>query len=55
MEKKETAGELDRTVLPIKEPIPPTTSELDVRNVKVPPQFKVEAPEGCTQCYTCFS
>jgi arylsulfatase len=41
-----TAGELDRTVLPIKEPIPPTSSELDVRNVKVPPQFKVEAPEG---------
>jgi arylsulfatase len=46
MQEKETAGELDRTVLPIKEPIPPTTSELDVRNVKVPPQFKVEAPEG---------
>ena len=37
---------IDRTVLPIKEPIPPTSSELDVRNVKVPPQFKVEAPEG---------
>jgi len=44
--QKTSGGELDRTVLPIKEPIPPTSSELDVRNVKVPPQFKVEAPEG---------
>ena len=41
-----TSDTLDRTVLPIKEPIPPTSSELDVRNVKVPPQFKVKAPEG---------
>ena len=46
-EGQKTSDEgIDRTVLPIKEPIPPTSSELDVRNVKVPPQFKVEAPEG---------
>jgi len=45
LEKKEAPGDLDRTVLPIKEPIPPTSSELDVRNIKVPPQFKVEAPK----------
>ena len=44
--QKTSAEGIDRTVLPIKEPIPPTSSELDVRNVKVPPQFKVEAPEG---------
>jgi arylsulfatase len=45
-EMKQTGDQIDRTVLPIKEPIPPTSSELDVRNVKVPPQFKVEAPDG---------
>jgi arylsulfatase len=36
----------DRTILPMKEPIPPTSSELDVRNVELPAQFKVEAPKG---------
>lgn len=36
---------IDRTVLPIKEPIPPTSKELDVRNATLPPHFKVEAPE----------
>jgi arylsulfatase len=41
-----SGGQPDRTVLPIKEPIPPTSSELDVRNAKMPPQFNVEAPEG---------
>ena len=36
----------DRRILPIKEPIPATYKELDVRNVTPPPAFKVEAPEG---------
>jgi hypothetical protein len=30
----------DRTVLPIKEPIPPTSSELDVRNAHYPLNLK---------------
>ncbi len=38
--------ELDRTVLPIKEPIAQTSQELDVRNAKMPPHFEVRAPEG---------
>lgn len=38
--------QVDRTVLPVREPIPPTSSELDVRNAVAPPQFNVEAPEG---------
>lgn len=40
------AGDLDRTVLPIPEPTPPTITELDARNADAPPRFKVEAPEG---------
>ena len=44
---QETGSEtLDRTVLPIKEPIPPTYSELDVRNATPPPSFKVTPPKG---------
>jgi len=37
---------LDRTVLPIQRPDPPTYSQLDVRNAEPPPRFKVTAPEG---------
>jgi arylsulfatase len=37
---------LERTSLPIQEPARPTYSELDVRNVKPPPRFEVEAPEN---------
>jgi arylsulfatase A-like enzyme len=37
---------LDRTVLPIPEPQPPTITELDVRNAKAPPRFEVKAPAG---------
>ena len=37
---------MDRRVLPIKEPIPPVITEMDVRNVKTPPKlFKVTAPK----------
>ena len=37
---------LDRTVLPIAEPRPPTYKELDARNVKPPAPFEVTAPKG---------
>ncbi len=35
----------DRTILPLREPTAPTYSELDARDVKAPPLFKVEAPK----------
>jgi arylsulfatase A-like enzyme len=38
--------QLDRTNLPIQEPKPPTYTELDARNLKAPPLFEVNAPEG---------
>jgi len=37
---------LDRTVLPIPEPVPPLYDELDVHNAKPPPRFEVKAPQG---------
>jgi arylsulfatase A-like enzyme len=41
-----TSGDgLDRTVLPIKEPIRPTYKELDARNVTPPPRWEVKAPK----------
>ena len=45
-EEQNTTGELDRTVLPIKEPTRPTYTELDARNATAPPRFEVKAPEG---------
>jgi len=49
--KAEPAGttdkvSLDRTSLPIKEPIRQTYKELDARNVTAPPRFNVTAPKG---------
>lgn len=46
--QKETSAtsEFDRNILPIKEPTPPTYTELDVRNATAPPRFEVKAPEG---------
>ncbi len=41
-----TAQEINREVLPILTPEPPTYSELDVRNVEAPPLFNVTAPKG---------
>lgn len=38
-------GQLDRTVLPIKEPTYPAITELDARNAKAPARFEVKAPE----------
>ena len=43
--QKIKSGEIDRTVLPIKEPAPPLYTELDVRNATPPPQFEVKAPK----------
>jgi arylsulfatase A-like enzyme len=40
------ATKLDRTVLPIKLPAPPTYTELDVHKVKTPPWVDVTAPAG---------
>lgn len=37
--------EMDRTVLPIAEPAPPTYQDLDVRNTQPPPRFEVKAPD----------
>jgi arylsulfatase A-like enzyme len=37
---------LDRSVLPIAEPPRPTYTELNARNVPMPPRFQVKAPEG---------
>jgi hypothetical protein len=45
-EVKNTSGELDRTVLPIKAPERQTYKELDVRNATAPQRFEVKAPEG---------
>lgn len=38
--------ELDRTVLPIREPSPPVYRELDARNATPPPRWQVSAPAG---------
>jgi arylsulfatase len=37
---------LDRSVLPIAEPPRPAITEIDARNVKMPPRFEVKAPKG---------
>ena len=38
--------ELDRTVLPILDPVYEPITELDARNAKAPPPFSVKASEG---------
>lgn len=40
-----TAQELDRTALPIREPLRKTYTELDARNVTAPPRFEIKAPD----------
>ena len=37
---------VDRTVLPIPEPVYPPITELDARKAKAPPRFEVKAPQG---------
>jgi len=39
-------GELDRTILPIREPDPETFTQLDARDAKAPRRFEVKAPQG---------
>ncbi len=39
-------GSIDRTILPVKEPLNPAISELDARNVTPPARFEVKAPEN---------
>jgi len=39
-------GTLNRTVLPIPDPVFPKITELDARNATAPPSFSVNAPEG---------
>jgi len=39
-----SSGDLDRTVLPIKEPPIPTINELDARDATAPPRYEVKAP-----------
>ncbi|HEX6811993.1 MAG TPA: arylsulfatase [Planctomycetota bacterium] len=43
---QQTAGAIDRTVLPIAEPTVAPSTELDARNAKAPPRFEVKAPAG---------
>jgi len=40
------ADGIDRTVLPIKEPVRPLYKDLDARNATAPPRFEVKAPQG---------
>jgi arylsulfatase A-like enzyme len=40
------AQELDRTVLPIHEPVAPKSTILDARDATAPPRFEVKAPKG---------
>jgi arylsulfatase A-like enzyme len=42
----QAADKIDRSVLPIAEPKPAVTTEIDARKVKVPPRFQVTAPKG---------
>ncbi|MGC2460311.1 MAG: arylsulfatase [Steroidobacteraceae bacterium] len=37
---------IDRTVLPIRQPVYPAVTELDARNVTPPPSFQIKAPDG---------
>src|SRR5947207_344548 len=39
------AQQINRTILPVPEPQPPTITELDARNAKAPPRFEVQAPQ----------
>ncbi len=45
-EKKQPSGELDRTILPIKEPVTESITTLDARDAQAPVRFEVKAPEN---------
>jgi arylsulfatase len=40
------APDLDRTVLPIREPQAPAITTLDARDAKAPPRLEVKPPDG---------
>ena len=42
---KAGSGGIDRTILPVKEPVNAPITELDARNAKAPSRFEVKAPE----------
>ena len=42
----QAAESLDRTVLPVPDPTYPAITEIDARNAKAPPQFRVDAPKN---------
>ena len=44
-EEQKTTGEIDRTILPIKEPVYPLITALDARDAIAPTRFEVKAPE----------
>jgi arylsulfatase A-like enzyme len=46
VQAQNTTSEFDRSVLPIKEPVRKTYTELDVRNATAPARFNVTAPKG---------
>jgi len=39
-------AQLDRTILPVREPSYPPITELDARKAQAPPRFEVKAPQG---------
>ncbi len=45
-----TQDELNRTVLPIPQPVPTLITEQDVRKAKMPPRFELTAPKGASEC-----
>ena len=46
MDAQTATGALDRTVLPIPDPVYPKITELDARNATAPPPHSVSAPES---------
>jgi arylsulfatase A-like enzyme len=46
IDSKTATGDIDRTMLPIREPLRVTYKELDARNAKAPARFEVKAPKG---------
>jgi len=41
-----TPGTLDRTILPVPDPVFPKITEMDARKATAPPPFSVNAPDG---------
>ena len=45
-DSEKASGDVDRTILPIRETYYPAATELDARNAKAPARFEVKAPKG---------